>query len=206
MATEERSLMAETGRFPRTAPVPAAVEIDAPTMRRSAGDRITGGPVWGGFVVALASWITLEVLLVALTLTGVTAGPDPAPDQSAWWWSLLAAVVALFVGGLTAGAASRWQGPRDGLLLGVTVWALTMVALLVLSAVGAGIGFGAFGQLFGTGRVGTGQELPAAITDAAQDAALVALLVLGLTVVAAAAGGAVGAKIWPRNADRQSRP
>ncbi|MEW2382635.1 hypothetical protein AB0873_11200 [Micromonospora sp. NPDC047707] len=174
-------------------------------MRRGAGDRITGGPVWGGFVVALATWITLEVLLVALTLTGVGAGPDPTPDQSTWWWSLVAAVVALFVGGLTAGAASRWRGPRDGMLLGVTVWALTMVALLVLSAVGAGIGFGAFGQLFGTGRVAAGQELPVSITETAQDAALVALLVLGLTVVAAAAGGTIGAKTWPRNTERTSR-
>lgn len=83
------------------------------------------------------------------------------------------------------------------MLLGVTVWALTMVALLVLSAVGAGIGFGAFGQLFGAGRVAAGQELPASITETAQDAALVALLVLCLTVVAAAAGGASAPRYGP---------
>jgi hypothetical protein len=72
------------------------------------------------------------------------------------------------------------------------------VALLLLSALGAGIGFGAFGQLVGTGRAASGGAgIPAEVGDLARDAARVALLALGLTAASAAAGG-MAAKLWPR--------
>jgi hypothetical protein len=39
--------------------------------------------------------------------------------------------------------------------------------------------------------------VPAGVVETAQDAAGIAVLVLLLTAVAAAAGGAIGAKMWP---------
>lgn len=149
--------------------------------------------------------LTLYTLLGGADFGG-GGGADPNPDSSEWWWSLAAAVLALFVGGLTAGAASRWRAMGDGILVGVTVWAVTVLALLVLSALGIGIGFGAFGQFFATGQAAaSGASLPTGITDIAQNAAGIALLVLALTAAAAAAGGACAAKLWPRRSDAQVR-
>jgi hypothetical protein len=46
-------------------------------------------------------------------------------------------------------------------------------------------------------------DVPTGAVETAQDAAGIAVLVLLLTAVAAAAGGAIGAKMWP--ASRRSR-
>lgn len=181
-------------------------ERDPVTGRAGRGDRVTGSPVWSGFVVGLATWILLEVVLVAVDLTGISSGPGAGVEASEWWWSLAAGVVALFVGGLFAGAASRWRTSGDGALQGLTVWALTVVGLLVLAALGAGIGFGAFGDVVGIdGAVGAA-EIPAGAAETAQDAAGIAVLALVLTAAAAAAGGSVGAKMWPASRRRTGVP
>lgn len=165
-------------------------------------DRITGAPVWAGFAIALATWILFEVILLAVGLVAVSAGPEPAVETAAWWWSLVAAVLALFVGGLVAGAASRWRTLVDGLMQGITVWAVTVLAVLLLSAAGAGIGFGALGSLLAPGRIAAGGiTVPPGAVEAAQNAAAIATLVLLLIAAAAAAGGAVGVRLWPRRPD-----
>ncbi|MFY1693282.1 hypothetical protein [Plantactinospora sp. WMMB782] len=204
--------MAATGGSPRPGHFPDEESVSYPTAtasqvagRRPHGDRISGGPVWGGFVVALAVWITLEVFFVAVGATDVGGGDGSGPNSAAWWWSLVAAAVGLFVGGMTAGAAALWRGISDGLLVGVTLWGLTVVAVLILASIGTGIGFGAFGEVYGVrGGAGSGQAVPADVTDSVREAAAVALLVLGVTVAAAAAGSVVGAKVWPRRADRMT--
>ncbi|MFY1671430.1 hypothetical protein ACN27G_15880 [Plantactinospora sp. WMMB334] len=154
-------------------------------------------------MVALAVWITLEVFFVAVGVTGVGGAPTPSLDSAAWWWSLVAAAVGLFAGGMTAGASARWRGTLDGMLLGVTVWALSVVAVLILASIGTGIGFGAFGDVYGAGGFGgPGGAVPGSVTDTVQEAAAVALLVLGVTIAAAIAGGAAAVKIWPRRTGR----
>jgi hypothetical protein len=161
-----------------------------------AGSRVRGGPVWAGFAVALATWLLLQLVVIALTLGDLTSSIAGGGSSSGLWWSGVAAVVALFVGGLVAGAASEWDGVSDGILQGVVVWSMVVVSLILLSAIGAGIGFGVVGDLLNTVHgIGAGQ-VDSSVTSTAQDAAAGAVLALGVTVVAAGLGGAAGAKLW----------
>ena len=76
---------------------------------------------------------------------------------------------------------------------------MTVVSLLVMSAIGAGIGFGVVGDVLATSS-SLGDADASTISDA-QSAAGGALLALTVTLLAAAIGGALGAKMWPREQD-----
>lgn len=163
------------------------------------GSRVRGGPVWAGFVVGFATWILLELALFALDLGALAANIVPNADNSAWWWSGIAGAIAFFLGGVVAGASNTSDKVSDGMLHGITVWSLTVVVLIALSATGAGIGFGVFGDILAT-TPSLADASSSAISDA-QSAAGSALLALTVALVAAALGGAIGAKIWPRKDD-----
>jgi hypothetical protein len=163
------------------------------------GSRIRGGPVWAGFAIGFATWILLELALFAADLGALAASVVPEADNSTWWWSGLAAALAFLLGGLVAGASTSSKSVTDGVLHGITVWSLTVVALIVLSAAGVGIGFGVVGDLLATSP--SLAEADSAAVNDAQSAAAGALLALTVTLAAAAIGGAIGAKIWPRDDD-----
>lgn len=183
----------EAGRRMPAEPAPAET-----TGRMSYADRISGGPVWSGFIIGFATWIVLEVFLVAVGLTGIRAGEGTTVEPSEWWWSLAAGLIALFVGGLVAGIASRWHTAAAGALQGLTVWALLFVGLLVLGAVGVGLGFGAFSDVVSVNAGLDGAEVPGTAIDTAQDAAGVAVLLLLATAAAAVVGGVIGARFASR--------
>ena len=166
------------------------------------GSRLRGGPVLGGFVIGFATWIMLELALFALDLGALAAQVVPDADSSTWWWSGLAAVIGFFVGGLVAGASLPYRRIDDGILNGIAMWAVTVVALIVMSAIGAGIGFGVVGDLLATSSSLPGADA-AAINDA-QTAAAAALLALAVTLAAAGVGGALGVKMWPMDRDRDT--
>lgn len=197
------------GRMEQAPPEPARPAQAEPGGADTAGrmsfaDRVTGGPVWSGFLIGLATWIFLQVALVALGLNAIRAGQGETVQRSAWWWSLAAGLIALFIGGLVAGMASRWHTASAGALQGLTVWALLFVVLLVLSAVGAGLGFGAFSDTVGI----TGTDVTPEAIETARDAAGVAVLLLVLTAAAATIGGIVGGRFatrTPRASDLPAR-
>jgi uncharacterized membrane protein YccC len=166
------------------------VHNEAETIRR---DRIRWGPVWAGVVTALGTYLFLMLALVA---TGVIELGETGDSAIA---SAIAALIAFFVGGVTTGATAMWQGADDGILHGIVMWFAALVSLIVLSAVGSGLALGAFDtseafDAFSADEVDTDQA-----NDDAQDAAGKALLGLALGLGAAAAGGAVGAKMWPKD-------
>src|SRR4029079_10429229 len=88
--------------------------------------------------------------LFALDLGALAAQVVPNADSSTWWWSGLAAAIGFFVGGLVAGASLPYRRVDDGILNGIAMWAVTVVSLIVMSAIGAGIGFGVIGDLLAT--------------------------------------------------------
>ena len=168
-------------------------------MARPIGSRIRGGPVWAGFVIGLSTWVLLELALFAADLGALAANVVPDADNSAWWWSGLAAAIAFLLGGLVAGASMSSRDVTDGILHGITVWSLIVVALIVLSAAGVGIGFGVIGDILATSP--SLAEADSTAVNDAQTAAAAALLALTVTLAAAAIGGALGSKIWPRDDD-----
>lgn len=167
------------------------IHNEAETIRR---DRIRWGPIWAGVVTAIGSYLFLQLALVALGIVDLSEGV--AGDAIA---SAIAALVAFFVGGLTTGATAMWQGADDGILHGIVMWFAALVGLILLSAFGSGLALGALdtGDTFDQF---SGDDVNAEqANDDAEEAAAKALLGLTFGLAAAAAGGAAGAKMWPKD-------
>jgi len=178
-----------------------ASEVRPVGLRRTVGgeqgDRARWGPIWMGALVAVATYLLLELALVAAELLELdgAAGADP-PDGA--WWSVVAAVVAFFVGGVVVGASMASRGADDGLLNGIAVWAVASVILFVLAVIGTGLALGTLG--YAVDRLAAdGQSAQAGTSGSGlTDAAGTATIALGATAIAAALGGLVGSKLWPR--------
>jgi hypothetical protein len=178
------------------------------TMRRDEGitarrDRVRWGPVWTGVVVAIGVYLLLQLMLVA---TGaIDLGVAETADA---WWTAAAALIAFFIGGLTTGASAIWDRIEDGILHGVVLWAVSIVALLVLSAAAGGLALGALDATGAFDAVtvdleeGTIEGIETAIgAEDAEQAASWVLLGLTAALIAAVLGGIAGAKLWPRTED-----
>jgi hypothetical protein len=90
-----------------------------------------------------------------------------------------------------------WRGAGDGLLHGVLVWSLSMLGILVLALIGGSSVLGPLATLLGAQQQGIVID-PVLVLRSARQAAGWAALGLGLSVAAAAIGGMVGSKLWPR--------
>ena len=179
---------------PGPAPVTSVrIDHDLDTAWRFRRDLIRWGPVWAGFVVALGTYLFLQLALVAGSVVELA---EATRDDA--YWSAGAALVAFFLGGVVAGATAMWRGIGHGLLHGLVLWAVGIVALLVLSAVGGGIALGAFDTADVFDRFAADDVDTVQANEDAEDAAGWALLGIGAALAAAAIGGALGAKIWPR--------
>ena len=185
---------------------PRTPRTDSPTTDRQK-DRVHWGPVWAGVVVALPVFLVLQLLFFALSI--IDLGNDGSGQSTtASIVSAVLALVAFFVGGLMAGSTAASRDPDEGVLHGVLTWAVGIVAILGLSLLGAGALLGnladvtsqnaALQQQAGQAGQVAGQVDPTQALQAAHQGAGWAALALGLTVAAAAAGGAVGQKIGPR--------
>lgn len=184
-----------------TATTPMA-GVNAPPRR----DRVRWGPVWAGLIVAVPTFLLLQLATLALGWWDVGPG---ATGNNADWISGINGLIALFLGGLTAGASAIWRGFSDGLLHGILVWALTVVSIVFLTLFGGGA---LLGSLAGVVTDVTGIEqanLPdvaaGQVADVATASASWAVLGLGLGIAASALGGVLGAKMWPsrKDAERQ---
>jgi hypothetical protein len=167
------------------------IHNEAQTVRR---DRIRWGPVWAGIVTAVGSYLFLQLALISVGIVelGDASGNDAIVSG-------IAALIAFFIGGVTTGATAMWQGADDGVLHGIVMWFAALVAIIVFSAVGSGLALGSFDTTdvfddFALEDIDVDQA-----NENAQDAAGKALLALSLGLAAAAGGGAVGAKLWPKD-------
>ena len=168
-------------------------------------DRVRWGPVWAGVTVAVPTFLLLQLATLAFGWWEV--GPGGDAGNNADWFSSINGLIALFIGGLTAGASIMWRSISDGLLHGILVWALSVVSLLFLTLFGGGA---LLGSLAGVVNDVTGIEqadLPdvaaTQASDIATSAAAWAVLGLGLAIAAAALGGVIGAKMWPSRRDEE---
>ena len=165
-----------------------------PGMRR---DIVRWGPIWAGAIIALATYVVLQLFFFAVGVLGpgFGRGTDPVVTTIV---SAILALVAFFVGGLVAGATGLWTGRQEGLLQGVTMWALTVVGILAVTLIGGGALLGAAAAA----ATQVGAPAPAGVVAAevlgtARNAAGWSALGLGLSVLAAAVGGMVGGRMRP---------
>jgi hypothetical protein len=176
----------------RPAPTTSVVSVHE-EVEISPRDRVRWGPVWAGLVVALSTYLLLQLALIAVGV--VELGGDTTSDAVA---SAAVAVIAFFIGGMTAGATAMWRGIDDGLLHGVVLWGVGLLALVVLSIAGSGLALGTVDTTEVFDQFSADQIDTAQANDDAQDASGKALAGLVVALVASAAGGVVGAKLWPR--------
>jgi hypothetical protein len=156
-------------------------------------DRVRWGPIWAGAVVAVTTFLVLQLLFFALGWLDLGYdGPNSA--MATGIVSGVLALLAFYLGGFTAGATVTWRGRKsDGMLHGVLVWAVSVTGLLAIALLG------------GTALAGPIGDLPQSVdpsmvlTTARYTAGWTALG-LGLAVMVAALGGGMGTKekIWPK--------
>ena len=178
------------------------VDADRHTaVRPPRRDRVRWGPVWAGLVVALPTFLLLQLATLALGWWDIGGSSGTDAD----WISSVNGLIALFLGGLTAAATAIWRGVTDGLLHGILVWAVTVTTLLFLTLFGGGALLGSLASVVTDVASIQQSDLPdVAAGEAAQTArsgASWAVLGMGLSLTAAALGGIVGAKMWPARDD-----
>lgn len=169
-------------------------------------DRIRWGAVWTGALTTLALSLVLQLVFFAAGWLDLGSGSGTTRAVV----SGVLALVAFFLGGMAAGASALWRQANDGMVNGVVSAAVTMIGILALALLGGGALLGSLADvatqvvdLQSAGDAASGVDTAAA-TDTARQAAGIAALFLGLAVVAAAAGGAVGAKLWPGKGDKDA--
>ncbi|MDV6012735.1 hypothetical protein [Haloechinothrix sp. LS1_15] len=81
---------------------------------------------WGAIIAGAVIGIGVMVLLSSLWVA--IAQDVTAVSNNLHWYSFVSAVVALLIAGLFAGWLSGVRGPGTGLLHGLTVWGLVLVA------------------------------------------------------------------------------
>jgi hypothetical protein len=143
--------------------------------RTSSTFHISWGAIFGGTFVALGVWILLHSLGLAAGLTAI----DPDNPRSlrgvgigTGIWSIIAPLIALFIGGLVASRTAGLINRGTGAIHGAVLWGLTTVAGTVLVAmalaavVGAGVKAG--GAALGmAGKAGAqaAQSMPVDVGD-----------------------------------------
>ena len=168
-------------------------------------DRIRWGAVWTGVLTTLSIYIVLQLLFFALGWLDL--GINGADGTTRALVSGVLALIAFFFGGAAAGASALWRRANDGMVNGVVTWAVTVVALLGLALVGGGALAGSLAdtaaQFVDLRNAGAGIDLTEATQTARQTAGGTSLG-LGLSMVAAALGGSIGAKLWPGRGHRDA--
>jgi hypothetical protein len=155
---------------------------------------------FGVLVVALATYLLLEMALLGADLLDADVGSTgELPDRALL--SVLAAALAFLIGGVVAGASTAWRDAEDGVLHGLLVWAAGIAIFLLLSVLGTGLALGTLGDTVDRVRPGFSDQAqePGGAEDDLEEASGSAALMLGATALAAAAGGLVGSKLWPRD-------
>lgn len=169
-------------------------------------DRIRWGPVWAGALTTLSTYVVLQLLFFALGWLDLGFGGGGNSTVRAVVSGVLG-LVAFFLGGAAAGASSLWHRANDGMVNGVVSWAVTVTALLALALIGGGALLGSLAdvatQFADLRNAGSGVDIARA-AETARDTAGWAALGLGLSMVASAIGGSIGAKLWPGRGHRAS--
>lgn len=180
-------------------PVVAREEIAVPAGGDQRRDPIRWSAVWAGLIMALATFILVQLIFYALGWLTFEQGNQ---GTTAGLVSALIGLFAFFVGGAVAGGTSIWHGAREGMVHGMLVWALGVVGILFLTVFGGGALLGSLANA--VAQTGSLQE--ADLSDVefgraagiARDAAGWAVLGLLVYLIAAVAGGVLGVKTGSR--------
>lgn len=158
---------------PVASPGTAANPVAQPLALR----RVSWGGIFAGGFITLAVWILLTLLGVGIGLSiaqpsagGTTTNVGVSIGGGIWW--VVTGLIALVIGGYAAARLAGVIAAMDGVLHGVTTWAITMLFTLYLltTAVGGLVG-GAFNLVGGVASV-AGQSIKTAAPSVEQASGL----------------------------------
>lgn len=144
-----RSLMA-TPDEPRPA-ISETEHVTTTVERDVIASPIGWSTIFAAAVIAAAVWFVLHMLGVGVGLVAIdTADPSSLRGVGIGTgvWSLIAPIIALFIGGLVAGRVAPTINTLNAVIHGAVVWALTVLASIIVMAMVVGA------LLRGVGKVG----------------------------------------------------
>jgi hypothetical protein len=176
---------------------PAAPEAAGPGRAGGRGltDWVRWGPIWAGFLTVISVLAILGALGTAIGLTVWGAGSNTAFNYG---WAILIGIIAYFLGGWLAARSAGVAGLGAAALNGGLVWALSLLAVLVLVVVGASSAVGAIG-----GNLGSALGTTRGATGTAASAAWISFVTFVIGLCLAMLGGLVGARRMPTLGARQ---
>lgn len=157
-------------------------------------DRVRWASVCAGLVVAFAVQVWLTVIGLAIYARQLSAAPANT-GGALGIWAGVAALIALFIGGLLASRLAGVAGTANGLWNGIVLWGLSFTVLVILGSLGAGgILNAAYGNVLGGGFAGATPHETNMALNVVRAGAWTFVVFQFLGLCAAAIGGAVGAR------------
>jgi hypothetical protein len=123
-----------------------------PFVRETVIDRrqpfLRWSPIFGGAIFAIGLWMLLQVLGIGAGLAAVDtndAGSLKGAGIGTGIWSIIAPLIAMFVGGLLAGRTSGTRDRKVGAMHASVMWALALgvglwALMSVVSSLAGGVG------------------------------------------------------------------
>jgi hypothetical protein len=106
------------------------------TLTRS---HVDWGAIWAGLFTFVAIWSVFSVLGAAVFASAANpsaAHPVMGMGVGMSIWAVILTIIAMFVAGLETGRLAAVSSRSDGIIHGMTMFGLSMVAGLILLAVG----------------------------------------------------------------------
>jgi len=163
-------------------------------------NRVQWGPIIAGSLISLGVLVVMAVLGIAIGASAFEPGTDLTDwGTGAGVYGAISALVAMFLGGWVAAKSAAVDGEYAGLMNGLLAGLTTVVALLVLAALGVDNILGFLGgnlanitTYAGDVTSGADPSAQAAAFDTIEDGAWGTLVALLLGLGAAALGGKLG--------------
>lgn len=117
--------------------------------------RVSWGAIFAGAVTALAVYLLLSTLGVAIGFSVSDRATDQQLGIGAAVLAIFSTLVSLFVGGYVASQCSVGENKQEAMIYGVIVWGVVFAMLLWLMAGGVRVGFNAVVGLASTPAANT---------------------------------------------------
>ena len=120
---------------------------ETPSLRAtdllSVRSRVSWGAIAAGAMVALAIYVLLTLLGLALGIEAAVRRADVPLGPGAALWAILALLVAMFFGGWATSRLAVGETKLEAILYGVILWGVLFAGMIWLVGAGVRVGFGA---------------------------------------------------------------
>jgi hypothetical protein len=115
---------------------PNAIAVPTPSVL---SPRPNWGAIWAGVFTFMAIWSVFGLLGMAI----FSSPANPAKAVSGMSvgmgiWGIILTIIAMYVGGLATGRLAGINNRRDGIVHGMIMFGLSVMAILIVVALGAG--------------------------------------------------------------------